>query len=114
MKTEFNKKARQAQPLDEATKICLPKKTLLNKEEVEMWVDHLSCLAEHRRAGAKKAAKTRAKNKGTHLVFSFIRFATEKDVLYICKKLLNYPSKYNGRVTTTAVANYRGPYVVVI
>jgi hypothetical protein len=41
--------------------------------------------------------------------FDFIRFATEKDVLYICKKLLNYPSKYNGRVTTTAVANYRGP-----
>ena len=68
IKTEFNKKARQAQPLDEATKICLPKKTLLNKEEVEMWVDHLSCLAEHRRAGAKKAAKTRAKNKGTHVV----------------------------------------------
>ena len=35
----------------------------------------------------------------------------KKTYFTYAKKLLNYPSKYNGRVTTTAVANYRGPYV---
>ena len=34
--------------------------TLLSKEEVHMWVDYVSCLAEHKRAGPKKAAKSNA------------------------------------------------------
>jgi len=47
--------------MDENTILTLAKATLLSKEEVQMWVDHLSCLAKHRQAGAKKAAKSRAK-----------------------------------------------------
>ena len=50
--------------MDENTILTLAKSTLLTKEEVQMWVDHLSCLAKHRQARAKKAAKSRAK-KGT-------------------------------------------------
>ena len=34
-------------------------KTLLPKEEVFMWFEHLHQIAENRRAGAKKAAETR-------------------------------------------------------
>ena len=61
IKSEFSKRARQGQLMDENTVLTLAKATLLSKEEVQMWVDHLSCLAKHRQAGAKKAAKSRAK-----------------------------------------------------
>jgi len=64
IKSEFSKTARQDQLMDENTILTLAKATLLSKEEVQMWVDHLSCLAKQRQAGAKKAAKSRAK-KGT-------------------------------------------------
>lgn len=64
IKSAFSKRARQGQLMDENTILTLAKTTLLSKEEVQMWVDHLSCLAKHRQAGAKKAAKSRAK-KGT-------------------------------------------------
>lgn len=64
IKSAFGKRARQGQLMDENTILTLAKTTLLSKEEVQMWVDHLSCLAKHRQAGAKKAAKSRAK-KGT-------------------------------------------------
>ena len=47
--------------MDENTILTLAKATLLSKEEVQMWVDHLSCLAKPRQAGEKKAAKSRAK-----------------------------------------------------
>jgi len=64
IKSEFSKTARQGQLMDENTILTLAKATPLSKEEVQLWVDHLSCLAKHRQAGAKKAAKSRAK-KGT-------------------------------------------------
>ena len=64
IKCAFSKRARQGQLMDENTILTLAKTTLLSKEEVQMWVDHLSCSEKLRQAGAKKAAKSRAK-KGT-------------------------------------------------
>ena len=55
--------------MDENTILTLAKTTLLSKEEVQMWVDHLSCLAKYRQAGAEKAAKSRAK-KGTSYILN--------------------------------------------
>lgn len=69
IKSEFSKRARQGQTMDESTITNMAKITLLSKEEVQMWVDHLSCLEEHRRAGAKKAAKTRANKQGIRAGF---------------------------------------------
>ena len=69
IKSAFSKRARQGQLMDENTILTLAKTTLLSKEEVQMWVDHLSCLAKHRQAGAKKAAKSRAK-KGTSYILN--------------------------------------------
>lgn len=60
-KSVFSKRARQGQLMDENTILTLAKTTLLSKEEVQTWVDHLSCLAKPRQAGEKKAAKSRAK-----------------------------------------------------
>jgi len=61
IKSTFSKRARQGQLMDENTILTLAKTTLLSKEEVQMWVDHLSCLVKPRQAGEKKAAKSRAK-----------------------------------------------------
>ncbi|KAJ7391455.1 hypothetical protein OS493_018502 [Desmophyllum pertusum] len=36
-------------------------KTLLNAEEVRMWIEHLTLGQERRKNGAKKAAETRRK-----------------------------------------------------
>ena len=47
--------------MDENTILTSAKTTLLSKEEVQMWVDLLSCLGKPRQAGEKKAAKSRAK-----------------------------------------------------
>jgi len=61
IKSAFSKRATQGQLMDENTILTLAKTTLLSKEEVQMWVDHLSCLGKPRQAGDKKAAKSRAK-----------------------------------------------------
>ena len=45
-------------------------KTLLPKEEVVMWFEHLHQIAENRRAGAKKAAATRREKRCTKTVSS--------------------------------------------
>ena len=61
IKCECHKRTRQGQLMDENTILTYAKATLHSKEEVEMWLDHLSCLAKHRQAGAKKDARSRAK-----------------------------------------------------
>jgi len=65
IKREYSKRTRQGTRIDEDVIRQLAKSTLLSKDDVHIWMNHLSTLTEHRRAGAKKAAKSRANKKGT-------------------------------------------------
>ena len=57
--------AKQGKQLTSSEIKQLAKDVLLTEENVRMWLEHLEGVSERRNEGAKKAAQTRAKEKGT-------------------------------------------------
>ena len=59
IKKSFEKAQKESQDLNSEDVEELAKQTLLNTEDVEMWVTHLDSVKKRRQAGAHKAAATR-------------------------------------------------------
>ena len=63
----------------------LAKQTLLSPEEVTMWLSHLNTIAENRKKGAEKAAKTRRARKEASRKLIDLPNGDDSEVCDVCK-----------------------------